>query len=773
VSATVSQSNPAQADLVTLTIDGVEVRVPKGTLVVEAAKTIHTDIPVYCYHEKLGPAGLCRICLVEVEGMPKLQIACNTPVAEGMKVHTQNPRVDDGRRAILEFFLLNHPLDCPICDKGGECDLQDYAMAWGQGSSRMIEPKTPKPKAVDLGPTIVLDEERCIVCQRCVRFDDIITREDSLRTDDRGAHTIIATATGKPYVSDFTGNVTELCPVGALTSKTYRFRSRPWDNHRTTTSCTQCSVGCQMHVDERGNTLLRTMSVGEDDAISDAWLCDRGRYNIGFVSDERRITTPLLKQDPSTGSGQAPQWVQIDWDDALALWAAKIKAALASGGPSRIGVLGGDRLLNEEALLAAELHRALGVENLDHRVGMQWLAHHGEFANHVDVENANTIITLGRPPSQLAPVLDLRIRKAVSRNGARLISVGDYYASSFVPETHVTTPDDLKKAIGDEPGRVVQIWDGVSFEGGPELTGPMFQLPGAESVLRYVLPETPNGRGAEALGMLPRNGGLDTKGMLEAARDGKLDVLAIFGANPVLHHPDRALVEAALRAAPFVVVTELFLTDTAEFADLVLPVCSAFEKTGTTTDLAGDVLPVVGSVRPPEGVLADGDVIVDLAERLGVTLPMPDEKKIHELVRTPPAAPPGTSYVRSTAAAPDGALRVIPHAAVFTGGGTLAFDTTIAELHPKPVARIHPATASALDLADGDVVDVTAVSAGTDANAPDAGREIAGTLRELTVRVDERIPEGAVALLDGLVTAPLNALGLSPHVRLQKALVTA
>jgi NADH-quinone oxidoreductase subunit G len=752
VSATVSQTNPAQADLVTLFIDGVEVRVPKGTLLVEAAKTIHTDIPVYCYHEKLGPAGLCRICLVEVEGMPKLQIACNTPVADGMKVHTQNPRVDDGRRAILEFFLLNHPLDCPICDKGGECDLQDYAMAWGQGSSRMIDPKTAKPKAVDLGPTIVLDEERCIVCQRCVRFDDIITREDSLRTDDRGAHTIIATATGKPYVSDFTGNVTELCPVGALTSKTYRFRSRPWDNHRTTTSCTQCSVGCQMHVDERGNTLLRTMSVTEDDALSDSWLCDRGRYNIGFVGDERRITTPLLKQDGA--------WVQIDWDDALALWAGKIKEALAAGGPSRIGAIGGGRLLNEEALLAATLHRALGIENLDHRTGTQMLAHHSGFANHVDVENANTIITLGRPPSELAPVLDLRIRKAVARNGARLISVGDHYANSFVPETHAATAGELRAAIGDNPGRVVQIWDGVAIEGGPELTAPMFDIPAATRVDRYVLPDTPNGRGAEAVGLLPRNGGLDTRKMFEAARDGNLAVLAILGANPVLRFPDRALVEEALRAAPFVVVTDLFLTETAEFADLVLPVCSAFEKSGTTTDLAGDILPVIGAVRPPEGILADGDIMVDLAERLGVTLPFPDELEanIRELVRTPPPAP-APYYTRPTAAAADGALRVIPHESIFTGGGTLAFDTTIAELHAAPRANIHPATARALELTAGDAVDIAGANG--------------YTLRALSVRIDERVPEGAIALLDGVVTAPLNALGVTPHVRLQKALVTA
>ncbi len=529
-----------QTDLVTLTIDGVEVRVPKGTLLVEAAKSIHTDIPVYCYHEKLGPAGLCRICLVEIEGMPKLQIACNTPVADGMKVHTQNPRVDDGRRAILEFFLLNHPLDCPICDKGGECDLQDYSMAWGQGASRMVDPKYAKPKAVDLGPTIVLDEERCIVCQRCVRFDDVITREQSLRTEDRAAQTIIATATGKPYVSDFTGNVTELCPVGALTSKTYRFKSRPWDNHRTTTSCTQCSVGCQMHVDERGNT-----RAAHDER-------DRGRRDLRLVAVRPRPLQHRVRRrrppphdaaaqgGPAPGSGQAPTWNQIGWDDAIALWASKITGALAKPGRgANVGVIGGGRLLNEEAYLAAHLHRALGIENLDHRVGAQAIVHHDGFASHVDLENANTIVTLGRPPSQLAPVLDLRIRKAVSRNGARLISVGDHHANSFVPETHVTTADELKKAIGDTPGRVAQIWDGVFFEGGPELTAP----------LRYVLPETPNGRGADALGMHPRDGGLDTKGMLEAARDGKLAVLAILGANPMLRHPDRALVEAALRAA--------------------------------------------------------------------------------------------------------------------------------------------------------------------------------------------------------------------------------
>jgi NADH-quinone oxidoreductase subunit G len=749
----VSPGSPSSAgaapihELVTVTIDGIDVQVPKGTLLVEAAKSIHRDIPVYCYHEKLGPAGLCRVCLVEIEGMPKLQIACNTVVADGMKVATTNPKVDDGRRAILEFFLLNHPLDCPICDKGGECDLQDYAMAYGQGSSRMLEPKYAKPKAVDLGPTIVLDEERCIVCQRCVRFDDVITGERSLRTEDRGAQTIIATATGSPYVSDFTGNVTELCPVGALTSKTYRFRSRPWDNHRTTTTCTQCSVGCQMHVDERGNTLLRTMSVTEDNAISDTWLCDRGRYNIGFVNDERRLTQPLLKVDGA--------WVQIGWDDAIARWAAELKEA-----GKNAGAIGGGRLLNEEAYLAAYLHRALGIENLDHRVGMQTVVHHDGFASHVDLENADTIITLGRPPSQLAPILDLRIRKAVARRGATLISVGDHAANSFVPETRATTAAELRAAIPEKPGRVALIWDGTMIPGGPELTAPMLEIPNATAVDRYVLPEDPNGRGADAVGMHPVNGGLTTRGILEAGRDGKLDVLAILGANPVLRFPDRALVEAALRATPFVVVTDLFLTETAEFANLILPVCSAFEKSGTTTDLAGDVLPVVGAVRAPEGVPADGDVLVLLAEALGIALPSiaAIEARVHELVRTAPAFAPDAGPPPPLAPPGAGELRVIRQSAIFTGGGTLAFDPRIAELRAQPRATLHPATARALGVGPGDRV---AVSAGD------------ATLRELVAVLDARVPAGAVALVDGLPLAPLNALSAAPYVRLEKALVPA
>ena len=253
---------------------------------------------------------------------------------------------------VLELFLVNHPLDCPICDKGGECDLQDYAMAYARPNSDVADPKLSKPKAVDLGPTIVLDEERCVVCQRCVRFDDIIAQERQLVVKDRGVRDIIATANGREYKHHFTGNVTELCPVGALTSKTYRFKSRPWDLDRTQTTCTQCSVGCQQYADVRYGNLLRTMLV-EEDAISDGWLCDRGRYNIGFYSAPDRLKQPLYRKNGS--------WTQVGWDDAFGLWATAIREAIDRNGAQSVGAIGGGRLLTKKRIRWRVSSAALGV----------------------------------------------------------------------------------------------------------------------------------------------------------------------------------------------------------------------------------------------------------------------------------------------------------------------------------------------------------------------------------------------------------------------------
>jgi NADH-quinone oxidoreductase subunit G len=658
----------SSTEMVTVTFDGVPVTVPKGTLLVEAAKLIRQQIPIYCYHTKLGPAGLCRICMVEIEGMPKLQIACNTVATDGMVVRTAGEKVDAARAMVLELFLVNHPLDCPICDKGGECELQDYSMAYARGTSDVADPKLSKPKAVDLGPTIVLDEERCIVCQRCVRFDDIIADERQLVVKDRGARDIIATATGQPYRHNFTGNVTELCPVGALTSKTYRFKSRPWDLHRTQTTCTQCSVGCQQFADVRYGMLLRTMSV-EDDAISDGWLCDRGRYNIGFYTSPERLTQPLYRRDGG--------FVQIGWDDAYILWAKAIRDAIAANGPASVGAIGGGRLTNEEAFALQHLLRETGVANLDWRSGRQRQATPGVKGAPLDrLDDAQAIVIVGESPEERAPVLWLRVRKAALSNRAKIVqarSANEAYEAA--------------RSAGLD--RVVLVWDGVDAAVAREYAK---AFDGVAELRTYVASEQANARGAEAMGMLPFSGpgyaaaaaGLDTYAMLDAARAGRLAVLSIFGANPARNAIAPAEAAKALDTIPFLAVSELFMTETAQRATLVLPAKGAFEKEGTTIGLGGDLLPVNASLTAPDSVLSDYEMLAGLAGQLGVSIPGDDQ--LHRLVVRFAASDSdfalGDARLDSTATLrrAEGDDRQGDAAPILSGGGTWQHDPTLAGL---------------------------------------------------------------------------------------------
>ncbi|HTU83482.1 MAG TPA: molybdopterin-dependent oxidoreductase [Candidatus Acidoferrales bacterium] len=652
------------AENVKLTIDGVDVEVPKGTLLVEAARTVRQEIPVYCYHTKLGPAGLCRVCLVEIEGMPKLQIACNTAAADGMVVRTRGDKVEAGRAIIIELLLVNHPLDCPICDKGGECDLQDYAMAYARPTSDLADPKFRKPKAVDLGPTIVLDEERCVVCQRCVRFDDIIADERQLVVKDRGARDIIATATGQPYSHNFTGNVTELCPVGALTSKTYRFKSRPWDLTRVQTTCTQCAVGCQQFSDVRYGTLLRTMSVETDDAISDGWLCDRGRYNVGFYRSPERITQPLYRK--------GAEFVQIGWDDAINLWCKAIRDAVRNGGPSSVGAIGGGRLTNEEAYVLQALFRGAGVDNLDWRSGWQRQASPGRGGGSLQqLERAQAIVVAGRSIEELAPVAWLRLRKAALRNGAAIVRAESAQAA--------------RQAVAAGVQRVALIWDGVDLELGRSLVE---AFAGVAELSAYVASEQSNARGAEAMGMLPGSGpgyapanaGRDSWAMLDAARDGTLAVLSVFGANPARNAPDPAAAAAALERVGFLAVSELFMTETASHATLVLPAKGAFEKSGTTLNLAGDLLPVSQSLQAPDGVLSDLEMLIGLAEQLDVSLPTTQELEA-AVVRHCAASPEHFTFGDARfGASPKSGAEPGDAPPILSGGGTWQHDPEAATL---------------------------------------------------------------------------------------------
>jgi len=400
--------------LVQLTIDGREVRAPEGAMLLDAACEGDIEIPYFCYERKLGhPVGACRMCMVEIEGIPKLQTSCSTPIKDGMVVHTHTDRVQHAQNAVVEFLLINHPLDCPVCDKGGECPLQDITFGWGLGRSRFIEPKRHFEKPLALSPLIAIDRERCILCYRCVRFSQEISEDYQLIFAERGAHTFVTTHDGHPYVAPFSGNVIELCPVGALTSKPYRFRARPWDIEGAAGICTLCPAQCNVDFTVRDEKVTRVLQREHPD-VDDGWLCDKGRFAYQAMHVDERITTPLVRE--------AGELRPATWERALG-----VAGGLARH-RGRVAALAGGQATNEEGFLLARLLReALGSGDIDSRAGEQvplglarTLAAPSLQATVSDLEFAHTVLVVGCEPLDAAPVLDLRIRKGVRRRGVQL-----------------------------------------------------------------------------------------------------------------------------------------------------------------------------------------------------------------------------------------------------------------------------------------------------------------------------------------------------------------
>ncbi|MBI3975286.1 MAG: (2Fe-2S)-binding protein, partial [Armatimonadetes bacterium] len=332
------RSAPPERPTVTLTIDGRTVTVPQGTTVWHAAQSVGIDIPIFCYHDRMPPLGACRQCLVRVETQPRLQTSCTLVAEAGMVVSATTPEVRAAQEMILEYLLINHPLDCPICDKGGECPLQDQAFAYGPGRSRFVEHKRDFAKPVSLGPLLVLDRERCILCWRCVRFGEIVAGDHALKAFERGFQSEINTPFTQPVESKFIGNTISICPVGALTSRTYRFLSRPWNNAAVPSICNHCGLGCALWLDVRDDT-IRRVRPREQPAVNDIWLCDLGQFGFEFVAARDRLTRPLIRRDAG-GSGKDAPLVEASWAEALDLVAARLDASRRRG-PGRVGVLGG------------------------------------------------------------------------------------------------------------------------------------------------------------------------------------------------------------------------------------------------------------------------------------------------------------------------------------------------------------------------------------------------------------------------------------------------
>jgi NADH-quinone oxidoreductase subunit G len=438
---------------ITLTIDGREVRAPENAMLVDAARHGDVEIPVFCYEPKLGqPVGACRMCLVEIEGIPKLQTGCSTPVKDGMVVYTQSERVKTAQQAVVEFLLLNHPLDCPVCDKGGECPLQDITFGWGGGISRFIEPKRHFVKPLELSPLIAIDRERCILCYRCVRFSQELSEDYQLVLLERGAHSYVSTFDGHPYVAPFSGNIVELCPVGALTSRPYRFRARPWDIESSGSVCTLCPAQCNVTLTVRDERALRVLG-RENAEVDDGWLCDKGRFGYQSFHVDERITEPLIRD----GGELRP----VSWERALAEAAARLARAGA-----QTGALAGGTTTNEEGLLLARVMReGLHSPHLDSRrsgeldldlqraLGAPALA-----ARTSDLEFAHAVLVLDTEPVNDAPIFDLRLRKGRRRHGLQLavasphpssLDAGSALSVRYAPGAGAAFAAALASALGD------------------------------------------------------------------------------------------------------------------------------------------------------------------------------------------------------------------------------------------------------------------------------------------------------------------------------------
>ena len=658
---------------VRLTIDGKEIAVPKGTTIYTAATHAGIDIPTFCYHDRMEPLGACRVCLVEVEKMPKLVTSCTQEAGDGMVVYTVSEKAKAGQHAILEFLLINHPLDCPICDKGGECPLQDNTLKFGPGQSRFVEVKRTYRKHLRMGPTLVLDRERCILCWRCVRFGEIVAGDDALQGFERGYHNQIATPRMAPVESKFIGNTIEICPVGALTSATYRFRSRPWDNRAVESICPHCGCGCATTLNVRGNDLDRTRS-REHREVNDVWLCDKGFFGYEFVQSPDRLTTPLVRADGVLR--------EATWAEAL----DRVAGAVGGTPSDAIGVLGGARSTNEDNYLLLRLFRGIiGTNSIDfrtetaHPMPGTWAAW-GLPCSIAEVETADTIVLVGCDLTEEYPIVWLRVKKAVDR-GARLVVLSAWELEIARWATHGLThrAGTEQVLLGALAGRHDVAWAAAASEAPADrlrdaaralaqATRPLVLLgraalerpdaPGvlaAVQALRAAFPATrvgllrgrANSGGAQILGLVPdmlpgyrsiadpdaraavetvwgrpvpRIPGRTTRGMLEAARSGDLGLLYVVGADPATDYPDVRAWQEARRGVGVLVVHDLFLTRTAAAADVVLPVLAYAEKTGTVGNIEGRVQRQDAAVRGPGIARSDGEIFSAIAERLGAEL---------------------------------------------------------------------------------------------------------------------------------------------------------
>jgi NADH-quinone oxidoreductase subunit G len=774
-------------ELVTVTIDGYQVSVPKGTLVIRAAEQLGIAIPRFCDHPLLDPVGACRQCLVEIgtpdrEGklrwMPKPQASCTIPVTPGMAVRTQlsSEVADKAQQGIMEFLLMNHPLDCPICDKGGECPLQNQAMSNGRPEARFDGEKRTYPKPIAISTQVLLDRERCVLCARCTRFSDQVAGDPFIELLERGALQQVGIYEDEPFESYFSGNTIQICPVGALTSASYRFRARPFDLVSTPSACEHCASGCAQRTDHRRNKVMRRLA-GDDPDVNEEWNCDKGRFAFTYATADDRLTNPLVRTQGVL--------VPASWPQALRVAADGLRAA------GRTGVLTGGRVTLEDAYAYSKFARlALGTNDVDFRFRQhtdeeaQFLAAHvagttpETGVSYARLAAAPFVLLVGFEPEEESPIVFLRLRKVVRAGTTRVATLAPFASRgsqkldamlvTVVPGTEAGVlpdlPDDVRAGLA-EPGAVILVGERLAgVPGGLSAASALAEQTGAG--LAWV-PRRAGERGALEAGAfptllpggrpvadpvarvdvaaawgvasLPDEPGLGTAAMLAAAADGTLGALVLGGIEPA-DLPDPHLVaEAASRA--FTVSLEIRASDVHEHADVVLPVAATVEKDGTFLDWEGRPRSFETAVRSTHR--SDAWALDALATELGVPLGTTDAAAArHELDElgawdgeraTPPTLAPGPR--------PTGTL-LATWRMLLDLGRLQDGEPNLAGTAPDPVARVSASTAASVGVKDGDPLTVSTSS---------------GSIT---------LPVTVTAMPDDTVWVPANSSGSRVHVDL-------
>ncbi|GAA4438405.1 NADH-quinone oxidoreductase subunit G [Phytohabitans houttuyneae] len=788
-----------KADTVTLTIDGVEVTAPKGALLIRVAEQMGIEIPRFCDHPLLAPAGACRQCLVEVEGQRKPVASCTQTVADGMVVKTQlsSPVAKKAQAGIMELLLINHPLDCPMCDKGGECPLQNQAMSTGRAESRFHEHKREYQKPINISSQVLLDRERCVLCQRCTRFSEEIAGDKFIDLMDRSSGEQInvyrddffggegtgdgAVGDGEgdtPFNSYFSGNTVQICPVGALTGAQYRFRARPFDLVSSPSVCEHCSAGCAQRTDHRRGKVMRRLA-GDDPQVNEEWNCDKGRWGFQYSTAFDRITTPMVR-DAKTGElREAP------WSEALAVAAEGLRKA--RDGAHGIGVLTGGRLTVEDAYAYAKFARvALRTNDIDFRA-RPLSAEEADFlastvvgsteVTYADVEKAPVVVIAGLEPEEECPILFLRLRKAYQKNRLRVLALAPFATRGFEKigaSVALVAPGEEAQALADDESianalraegailivgeRLATVPGGLSAAAGlADRTGAKLAwvprragdrgavdagclpnlLPGGRLVTDAAARAELAGAWDLEAGVIPSHVGKDTNAILAAAAGSRMGALVVAGVDPA-DLADPRLAEQALDTVPFLISLEVRRSAVSRRADVVFPVAPVVEKAGSFIDWEGRLRTFEAVLSTP--AMNDARVLDALAVQLGVTLGTGQVNLVRRELGSLPATRADRPDAPVTAAAPQPKLG--PGEAVLATwhhlldlGSLTDGDEYLGGTARLPVVRIAKGPAEALGVADGDPVTV-----GTDRGA-------------IT------LPAAITDMPDGVVWLPTNSPG--------------